>query len=65
MKRLVLFAGVVALAQQQEHPTGARMTPPTIRAVAPLGVARGMTAEMTVEGFNLAVLIGTCYNGGA
>lgn len=54
MKRLVLFAGVVALAQQQEHPTGPRLTPPTIRAVAPLGVARGMIAEMTVEGFNLA-----------
>lgn len=37
-----------------DHPTGPRITPPTIRAVEPLGVSRGATVEMTVEGFNLA-----------
>lgn len=33
---------------------GNRTTPPTVNAVAPLGVARGTTVEMTVEGLNLA-----------
>src|SRR5690349_1372493 len=37
-----------------DWPTGNRMTPPTIDAVQPLGVARGATVEMTVEGLNLA-----------
>ncbi|MEO7143828.1 MAG: hypothetical protein ABI165_10040, partial [Bryobacteraceae bacterium] len=59
MNRLFLtvaFAGlaVTLLANKAESPTGSRMTPPTISAVAPLGVARGTTVEMTVEGFNLA-----------
>ncbi|MCX6610685.1 MAG: hypothetical protein NTW74_07515 [Acidobacteria bacterium] len=31
-----------------------RTTPPTIARVSPLGIARGMTVEMEVEGFNLA-----------
>ena len=34
--------------------TGNRTTPPTLNSVAPLGVARGTTVEMTVEGLNLA-----------
>ena len=33
---------------------GNRTTPPTLNSVAPLGVARGTTVEMTVEGLNLA-----------
>ena len=45
---------VSLLANRAESPTGTRITPPTIRAIAPLGIARGTTAEMTVEGFNLA-----------
>jgi hypothetical protein len=52
MKSLAFW--IAALAAAQEHPTGPRQTPPTIRQIAPLGVARGMTVEMTVEGFNLA-----------
>src|SRR5207244_8570072 len=36
------------------HPTGNRTTPPTLNSVLPLGVARGATVEMTVEGLNLA-----------
>src|SRR5262245_4778615 len=43
-----------AWAQKTEHPTGSRITPPTIREVAPVGVSRGTTVEMTGEGFNLA-----------
>ena len=35
-------------------PAGNRTTPPTLNVVAPLGVARGTTVEMTVEGLNLA-----------
>src|SRR3954463_16769243 len=33
---------------------GNRTTPPTLNSVAPLGIARGTTVEMTVEGLNLA-----------
>jgi len=36
------------------QPTGNRTTPPTLASVAPLGVARGTTTELTVEGLNLA-----------
>src|SRR5450755_730171 len=35
-------------------PTGSRTTPPTLNVVSPVGVARGTTVEMTVEGLNLA-----------
>src|SRR4029077_4462423 len=37
-----------------EWPTGKRTTPPTIDSVSPLGVPRGATVEMQVEGLNLA-----------
>jgi hypothetical protein len=51
----VLTSCAGALAQNaQDHPTGPRLTPPTLNSVAPLGVARGMTAELTIEGLNLA-----------
>jgi hypothetical protein len=33
---------------------GTRTTPPTVNAVTPVGIARGTTIEMTVEGLNLA-----------
>jgi hypothetical protein len=33
---------------------GNRTTPPTLNSVAPFGVARGTTVELTVEGLNLA-----------
>jgi hypothetical protein len=33
---------------------GNRTTPPTLNVVSPLGVARGTSVEMTVEGLNLA-----------
>jgi hypothetical protein len=45
-----------------DSPTGARITPPTISAVAPLGVSRGATAEMTIEGFNLAGTSAVYFN---
>ena len=57
-KNLLLFPLLLALplsAQKPEDwPTGPRMTPPTIASVSPQGFARGLTAELTVEGFNLA-----------
>jgi hypothetical protein len=40
--------GVATLA------AGSRITPPTLNSVSPLGVARGTTIEMTMEGLNLA-----------
>jgi hypothetical protein len=49
---LLLAAG--AFANKSDHPTGSRITPPALRDVTPLGVARGTTVEMTIEGFNLA-----------
>ena len=36
------------------YAAGNRTTPPTLNVVAPLGIARGTTVEMTVEGLNLA-----------
>ena len=44
----------VAAAGAELHPTGNRTTPPTLNSIAPQGIARGTTAEMTVEGLNLA-----------
>lgn len=52
---LLPAACVLALAQTpEEWPTGNRTTPPTINSVSPLGVSRGATVELTVEGLNLA-----------
>jgi hypothetical protein len=48
MHALFLFSLLAA-----DHPTGPRMTPPTVRSIAPLGVSRGTAVEMTIEGFNL------------
>jgi hypothetical protein len=50
-----VFASAALLAQSStDWPTGNRTTPPTINEVAPVGVPRGGTVEMTVEGLNLA-----------
>ena len=49
-----LLSAPLLRAQPTESPTGPRMTPPTLNSVSPLGVSRGMTVEMTVEGLNLA-----------
>jgi hypothetical protein len=48
------FAGLALAQSAADSPTGPRITPPTLTTVKPLGAARGMTVEMTVEGFNLA-----------
>jgi len=57
MKCILLFAAILAAASAQtaaDWPTGNRTTPPTINSISPLGVARGATVEMNVEGLNLA-----------
>ena len=57
MKRILLFASIAAAGFSQtstESPTGNRTTPPTINSVSPLGVPRGATVEMNIEGLNLA-----------
>lgn len=60
LKRALAVSGLAALAvipilaDKSDHPTGSRITPPTLASVTPLGVARGTTVEMTIEGFNLA-----------
>jgi hypothetical protein len=61
MTRCWLRSSVLALgiawaslaADGVNHPTGNRTTPPTLNSVLPLGVARGATVDMTVEGLNL------------
>lgn len=42
------------LVRAADNPTGSRITPPTLSSVSPVGVARGTTVELTVEGLNLA-----------
>lgn len=55
MKSLIVaFAALTLSAASTDHPTGNRITPPTLNAVNPVGIARGTTVEMTVEGLNLA-----------
>ena len=58
MKKLIpicILTASLMMAQKAENwPSGTRITPPTIARVAPQGIARGMTVEMEIEGFNLA-----------
>src|SRR5713101_389926 len=57
MHRTLIFFTIAAAAFGQtagESPTGKRTTPPTIDSVSPVGVPRGATVEMEVEGLNLA-----------
>jgi hypothetical protein len=49
---VVAALGISAIAADQ--PTGSRITPPTLNSVSPIGVARGTTIEMTMEGLNLS-----------
>ena len=51
---IILASAGLFAATLTEHPTGPRMTPPTLAAVSPIGIARGATVEMTIEGLNLA-----------
>ncbi len=53
---LLSLAAAAALGQSP------RMTPPTLAAVAPLGVQRGATVEMTFEGLNLAGASGIYFS---
>jgi hypothetical protein len=50
----LLAAAGAMFAADSDHPTGNRTTPPTLSSVSPLGIARGTTVELTVEGLNLA-----------
>jgi hypothetical protein len=55
MKQIFVFLAALTLsAASTDHPTGNRTTPPTLDKVSPIGIARGTTVEMTVEGLNLA-----------
>ena len=57
MKQLLLIACAAAVFGAEtttDWPTGNRTTPPTINSISPLGVPRGGTVELTVEGLNLA-----------
>ncbi|MBZ5595630.1 MAG: hypothetical protein LAP39_25605 [Acidobacteriia bacterium] len=56
MQRILIMTIVAAAMAQAatEWPTGNRTTPPTIDSVSPLGIPRGATVEVEVEGLNLA-----------
>lgn len=49
-----LTASAVLAQSATDHPSGPRITPPVVNVVAPRGISRGTTAELTVEGLNLA-----------
>jgi len=55
-RTLIFFITAAAVFGQAtgEWPTGKRTTPPTIDSVSPMGVPRGATVEVEVEGLNLA-----------
>ena len=49
------LAGLLTVsAAELDHPSGNRTTPPTVTSVSQIGIARGTTVDLTVEGFNLA-----------
>jgi hypothetical protein len=55
MRKYWLLSNIAALTlTAADQPTGNRITPPTLNSVSPVGIARGTTIEMTVEGLNLA-----------
>jgi hypothetical protein len=51
---VLLLNATLFAASSGDHPTGNRITPPTLNSVSPIGVSRGTTVELTVEGLNLA-----------
>jgi len=53
MKVIAYLLLTLPLAAATDWPTGTRITPPTIRSVSPMGIARGATVELTIEGINL------------
>jgi hypothetical protein len=55
MRLTLALAFVIPLAAADlDSPSGHRTTPPTLNSVSPLGIPRGTTTELTVEGLNLA-----------
>jgi hypothetical protein len=56
MKQLipVYLLALTLSAASGDRPTGNRTTPPTLNSVSPVGISRGTTVELTVEGLNLA-----------
>ena len=57
MKKVIIFVCLTLAAWADpvvDHPSGNRTTPPTIESVSPRAVARGISQELKIEGFNLA-----------
>ena len=50
----LLLLGAAAFAASNDSPTGSRTTPPIINSLSQLGLSRGTTVELEVEGMNLA-----------
>ncbi len=51
---LLLLSAAAFAAATTDWPTGNRTTPPTIISLSQVGVSRGTTVELDVDGFNLA-----------
>ncbi|MCX6622707.1 MAG: hypothetical protein NTY38_16900 [Acidobacteria bacterium] len=51
---ILLLLAAAAFAASTDSPTGSRTTPPIITSLSQLGVSRGTTVELEVEGMNLA-----------
>lgn len=54
LRNSILAVTGILTALAGDEPAGSRITPPTLSSVSPIGVARGTTIEMTMEGLNLA-----------
>ncbi len=54
MTRLAFILLAVTAFAADDSPSGTRMTPPTLREISPLGMPRGGTFELTINGYNLA-----------
>src|SRR5579885_3265711 len=56
MKPSILCIALAASlsAASIDSPTGSRTTPPTLNVINPVGIPRGATTEITIEGLNLA-----------
>lgn len=56
MTRSIFCLALVASLQAAsiDSPTGPRTTPPTLNVINPIGIPRGTTTEITIEGLNLA-----------
>ncbi len=52
----------IGMAASSEHPTGNRTTPPMLSSVYPVGLSRGTTVEVNIDGLNLTNTSGIFFS---